>query len=106
MHGTIEELEKEYADLEDIWNSEKATLRGAQELKEELDAARVEFDNARRAGDLGRMSELQYGRIPELEKQLETASAGADVEGSRQLLRNNVTEEEIAEVVAKWTGCR
>ncbi len=85
-----------------MWNAEKATLKGAQHIKEELDAARSEFETARRAGDLARMSELQYGRIPELEKNLADAMA---VEGKEtRLLRNNVTEEEIAEVVSKWTG--
>jgi len=103
LNDAIAKLEKEYADLEEIWKAEKATLRGAQELKEDLDAARVEFENARRAGDLTRMSELQYGRIPELEKQL-AAAASDDQETTRHLLRSNVTEEEVAEVVSKWTG--
>ncbi len=103
LEETIAEVEKEYADLEEIWTAEKASLRGTQEIKEELDAARLEFETARRAGDLTRMSELQYGRIPELEKQL--ADAGSNGEAApRQLLRNNVTEEEIGEVVSKWTG--
>jgi ATP-dependent Clp protease ATP-binding subunit ClpB len=96
-------MEREYADLEEIWTAEKASLRGAQDLKEELDAARLEFESARRAGDLARMSELQYGRIPELEKQLEAAGTNGEA-APRQLLRNSVTEEEVAEVVAKWTG--
>ncbi|HEY5647509.1 MAG TPA: ATP-dependent chaperone ClpB, partial [Pseudomonadales bacterium] len=103
LQGSIANLEKEYADLEEIWKAEKASLRGAQDLKEELDAARVEFENARRAGDLTRMSELQYGRIPELEKQLAAASSDGQ-DAPRQLLRSNVTEEEVAEVVSKWTG--
>jgi ATP-dependent Clp protease ATP-binding subunit ClpB len=103
LEGSIDELEREYADLEEIWKAEKASLRGTQEIKEELDAARLEFEGARRAGDLTRMSELQYGRIPELEKQL--AQADHDGEAApRQLLRNRVTEEEIGEVVSKWTG--
>ncbi|MEQ8483555.1 MAG: ATP-dependent chaperone ClpB [Pseudomonadales bacterium] len=103
LEGSIDELEKEYADLEEIWKAEKASLRGTQEIKEELDSARLEFEGARRAGDLTRMSELQYGRIPELEKQL--AQADHDGEAApRQLLRNRVTEEEIGEVVSKWTG--
>jgi ATP-dependent Clp protease ATP-binding subunit ClpB len=103
LRESIAELEKEYAELDEIWTSEKASLRGAQDVKEELDRARLEFESARRAGDLTRMSELQYGRIPELEKQL--ASASADGAGQpRQLLRNSVTEEEIGEVVSKWTG--
>ena len=103
LNGSIESLEQEYADLEEIWKAEKATLRGAQELKEDLDVARSEFEAARRTGDLTRMSELQYGRIPELEKQLETASSNGE-EAPRQLLRNSVTEEEVGEVVSKWTG--
>ncbi|MCB1683372.1 MAG: AAA family ATPase, partial [Pseudomonadales bacterium] len=103
LHAAIAALEKEYADLDEIWQAEKATLRGSQELKEELDAARLEFETARRAGDLTRMSELQYGRIPELEKHLAAASA-ADSDTTRTLLRNSVTEEEIGEVVSKWTG--
>jgi ATP-dependent Clp protease ATP-binding subunit ClpB len=103
LQASIEELEREYADLEEIWTAEKATLRGAQDLKEELDAARLEFETARRAGDLARMSELQYGRIPELEKQLAAAGTNGEAE-PRQLLRNSVNEAEIAEVVSKWTG--
>jgi ATP-dependent Clp protease ATP-binding subunit ClpB len=103
LQGSIAELEREYADLEEIWKAEKASLRGAQDIKEELDRARLEFEGARRAGDLARMSELQYGRIPELEKQLADASAAGE-SVPRQLLRNSVTEEEIAEVVSKWTG--
>jgi ATP-dependent Clp protease ATP-binding subunit ClpB len=103
LEESIEELEKEYADLEEIWKAEKASLRGTQEIKEELDAARLEFEGARRAGDLTRMSELQYGRIPELEKQLAQAGGNGEA-GPRQLLRNRVTEEEIGEVVSKWTG--
>ena len=102
LEQSIAELEREYADLEEIWTTEKASLRGAQDLKEELDAARSEFETVRRAGDLTRMSELQYGKIPELEKQLEAASNGEAA--PRELLRNNVTEEEIGEVVSKWTG--
>ncbi len=103
LEESIEELEKEYADLDEIWTAEKASLRGHQEIKEELDAARLEFEGARRAGDLTRMSELQYGRIPELEKQLSEATSNGEA-GPRQLLRNSVTEEEIGEVVSKWTG--
>jgi len=102
LQSAIAELEREYADLEEIWKAEKASLRGAQDIKEELDAARLEFEAAKRAGDLGRMSEIQYGVIPELEKQAESA-VGAET-APRQLLRNSVTEEEIGEVVSKWTG--
>ena len=103
LEASIEEIEKEYADLEEIWKAEKASLRGTQEIKEELDSARLEFEGARRAGDLTRMSELQYGRIPELEKQLAAASSNGQ-STTRQLLRNSVSEEEIGEVVSKWTG--
>ena len=98
----IAELEREYADLEEIWNSEKAALQGSTQIKEELERARIDLEAAQRAGDLTRMSELQYGRIPELEKQLDMA---ANVEmQDMQLLRNKVGEEEIAEVVSRWTG--
>ena len=99
----IGELEREYSDLDEIWKSEKSALQGTQQIKEELDRARVELETARRAGDLARMSELQYGRIPDLEKSLEMA-AQAESGETHKLLRNKVTEEEIAEVISKWTG--
>jgi len=102
LEEEIDKLEREYSDLEEIWKAEKSALQGAQHIKEELDRARVELETARRAGDLQRMSELQYGRIPDLEKSLEMA-AQAELQET-QLLRNKVTEEEIAEVVSKWTG--
>jgi len=95
-------LEKEYGDLEEIWNAEKAALSGTQHIKEDLEVARQSLDSAKRAGDLTKMSELQYGAIPELEKQLEMASQAEMMD--MQLLRNKVTEEEIAEVISKWTG--
>jgi ATP-dependent Clp protease ATP-binding subunit ClpB len=95
-------LEKEFSDLEEIWKAEKAAMQGATHIKEELERARLEFETAHRANDLGRMSELQYGRIPELEKQLEGAMQAETSE--KTLLRNNVTEEEVAEIVSKWTG--
>ncbi len=98
----MEKLEREYKDLEEIWSAEKAALQGAQHIKEALERARIELETARRAGDLARMSELQYGRIPELEKKLDMA-AQAEMQETK-LLRNKVTEEEIAEVVSKWTG--
>jgi ATP-dependent Clp protease ATP-binding subunit ClpB len=102
LEEQIGRLEREFADLEEIWKAEKAALQGSQHIKEELDRARMELEAARRAGDLNRMSELQYGRIPALEKQLAEAS---EVEQRHMtLLRNKVTEEEIAEVVSKWTG--
>ncbi|MGQ3892273.1 ATP-dependent chaperone ClpB [Legionella sp. CNM-4043-24] len=102
LQHSIEELEKNYHDLEEIWKSEKASLQGATQIKESLEQAKAEFDTARRAGDLGRMSELQYGRIPELEKQL-LHVLEAESQDNR-LVRNKVTEEEIADVVSKWTG--
>ncbi|TCK02328.1 ATP-dependent chaperone ClpB [Marinobacterium mangrovicola] len=100
----IGELEKEYSDFEEIWKAEKATLQGAAQVKEQLDQARVEMEQARRAGDLGKMSELQYGKIPELEKQLEAADSAEHEQAETTLLRNKVTEEEVAEVVSRWTG--
>ena len=97
-------LEKEYADLDEIWRAEKATMAGATQIKEDLERARLEQEAAQRAGDLARVSELQYGRIPELEKQLESAHAAEAGEQGQQLVRNRVTDEEVAEVVSKWTG--
>ena len=102
LENEIRKLEREYADLEEIWKAEKAALQGTQHIKEALDRARLDLETARRAGDLARMSELQYGRIPELQKQLDMA-AQAEMQDTR-LLRNKVTDEEIAEVVSKWTG--
>lgn len=98
----IDGLEKEYAELEEIWLAEKAAVHGAQNVKEALEKVRLEMEAARRAGDFAKMSELQYARIPELEKQLEVANNTEHSEN--KLLRNTVTEEEIAEVVAHWTG--
>src|SRR5262249_45567119 len=102
LEGTIESLEREYADLDDRCKSAKGTLKGGQQIKADLDAARLECEAARRASDLAKMSELQYGRIPELERHL--ASAMAAEGKDTRLLRNKVTEDEIAEVVSKWTG--
>ncbi|MBA1329704.1 protein disaggregation chaperone, partial [Candidatus Endoriftia persephone str. Guaymas] len=102
LESEIERLEREFSDLEEIWKSEKAALQGTTHIKESLERARLEMDTARRAGDLARMSELQYGRIPELEKQLDMA-AQAEMQ-QMKLLRNKVTDEEIAGVVSKWTG--
>jgi len=102
LEEEIDKLEREFSDLEEVWKSEKAALQGATHIKEELERARQEMETARRAGDLQRMSELQYGRIPELEKQLEMASQAEAQE--MKLLRNKVSEEEIATVVSKWTG--
>ena len=94
--------EREYADLDEIWKAEKAAVHGAQHIKEALERARLEFETASRAGDLTRMSELQYGRIPELEKALQAAAGPEDHDV--RLLRNAVTQAEIAEVVSMWTG--
>jgi len=102
LQETLRGLEKEYADLEEIWKSEKASLQGTAHIREELDRVRLEMDAARRAGNLGRMAELQYGKIPELEKRLVQAQKAEDK--APQLVRNKVTDEEIAEVVSKWTG--
>ncbi|MDQ2640914.1 MAG: ATP-dependent chaperone ClpB [Pseudomonadota bacterium] len=102
LRETLGELQREYADLEEIWKAEKATLQGAAAVKEELEKARLDLDAARRANDLAKMAELQYGRIPELEKKLGEAQAAE--QKPTQLVRNSVTEEEIAEVVSKWTG--
>lgn len=100
----INKLEKEYADLEAIWKQEKASLAGAQQIKEQLDHARIDLEAARRAGDLAKMSELQYGKIPELEAKLKAAEATEEQGVQHQLLRNRVTDEEISEVVSRWTG--
>ncbi len=102
LEESLQGLEKEYSDLEEIWKAEKATAQGAAQIKEELERARLDFDAARRAGDLGRMSELQYGKIPELEKRLQSAQEAETQVPT--LVRNKVTEEEVAEVVSKWTG--
>jgi ATP-dependent Clp protease ATP-binding subunit ClpB len=98
----IARLSREYADLEEIWRAEKAAVGGAQSIKEELDRLNQEFETARRAGNLERAAEIQYGRIPELKRQLEAASAAE--QGPRKLLRSEVTEQEIAEVISRWTG--
>lgn len=98
----IDKFERELNDLEEIWRAEKAALHGSHEIKSRLEQARLELEEKRRKGDLARMSELQYGIIPQLEKQLDMASQAEMME--MKLLRNKVTEEEIAEVVSKWTG--
>jgi len=98
----IEKIEREYNDLDEVWRAEKASLQGSQEIKSQLEQARLELEEKRRKGDLARMSELQYGIIPQLEKQLDMAGQAEMME--MKLLRNKVTDEEIAEVVSKWTG--
>jgi len=102
LQETLSGLEKEYADLEEIWKAEKASLQGTSHIREQIDQLRLEIETARRAGNLQRVAELQYGRIPELEKQLSAALEAEKKE--THLVRNEVTEEEIAEVVSKWTG--
>ena len=101
LEAQLTAAEREYSDLEEIWKAEKATVSGSSQIKAELEKARLDFDSARRSGDLARMSELQYGVIPALEKQL---AGGHDTGIKLRLLRNKVTDEEIAEVVSKWTG--
>ena len=102
LESHIDTYEREFSDLEEVWKAEKAALQGVAHVKEELERARLEMETARRASDLQRMSELQYGRIPELEKQLANATRAETQEMT--LLRNKVTDEEIADVVSKWTG--
>ena len=103
LEEDIDKIEKEYADLEEIWKAEKAKLAGSADIKNKLEQAKLDMDAARRAGDLTRMSELQYGVIPQLEEQLKMASDSGDA-SDNQLLRNRVTDEEVAEVVSRWTG--
>lgn len=102
LEQDIAALEKEYADLDEIWKAEKASVEGATHLKTELEQARVDLEAAHREGDLEKMAQIQYSLIPQLEQRLATATSEQQVE--KQLLRNKVTEEEIAEVVSKWTG--
>ena len=102
LESDIAGLEKEYADLEEIWKAEKASLQGAASIKGSLEQARQDMEAARRSGDLARMSEIQYGVIPGLEQKLELATVAEAAE--KQLLRNKVTEEEIADVVSRSTG--
>ena len=106
LQAEIDRLEIESADLEEIWKSEKADVQGTSHIKEALDQARLEFETARRAGNLQRMAELQYGRIPELESQLAQADdAAAHTESKApKLLKTKVTEDEIADIVSRWTG--
>lgn len=101
LEAGIKKLEKQYSDLEEIWKAEKAVVLGTKQIKEDLDHARVELEAAKRQGDLTKMSKLQYGKIPELEKKLQTASKAQTQEP--KLLRNKVTNEEVAEIVSKWT---
>ena len=101
----IERLEKQYADLEEIWKSEKAQLQGSQHVKEELERLKLEMETAKRKGDWQKVSEIQYGKIPQLEAQLKSADAGTKQDRARpQLVRTQVGAEEIAEVVSRATG--
>lgn len=102
LQADISCLEKEYSDLDEVWKAEKASLQGTQKIKEQIEQARLDLESANRLGDLTRMSELQYGKIPELEKQLKNAENTKKTD--LKLMRNKVTDEEIAEVVSKWTG--
>jgi ATP-dependent Clp protease ATP-binding subunit ClpB len=102
LQEQIDRLEREFSDLEEIWKAEKAAVQGSHHIKEELERARKELETSQRAGDLARAGELQYGRIPELEKQLNMAAQAETQE--MKLLHNKVSDEEIAEVVSKWTG--
>ena len=102
LNEEITELEREYADLEEIWKSEKSEVQGSAQLQQKIEQARQEIELARRKGDLNRAAELQYGVIPELERSLAQVEEGSKVEN--QLLRTKVTDEEIADVVSKWTG--
>ncbi|MBX8528176.1 ATP-dependent chaperone ClpB [Pseudomonas cichorii] len=98
----IERMEREYADLEEVWASEKAEVTGSAQIQQKIEQSRQELEAARRRGDLNRMAELQYGIIPDLERSLQMVDQHGKPEN--QLLRSRVTEEEIAEVVSKWTG--
>jgi ATP-dependent Clp protease ATP-binding subunit ClpB len=102
LQERIAEMEREYSELEEIWKSEKAALQGNTAIKEKLEKAKLDMEAARRAGDLARMSELQYGDIPKLQKELDEADRAEANEA--RLVRDRVTDEEIAEVVSKWTG--
>lgn len=104
LEEEINKLSKEYADLEEIWKAEKGALHGTQQIKEALEKARQEMEKARREGNLARMSELQYGTIPELERRSSEAGTLDQNGKGKKLLRTSVTEEEVAEVVSRWTG--
>ena len=104
LQTEIDKLDREYADLEEIWKAEKAQVQGSQHIKEELEQLRLEMEDARRKGDWQKMSELQYGSIPKLEEQLKQAPAEGETKKSFKLLRTEVGAEEIAEVVSRATG--
>ena len=101
----IEQLSREYADLEDIWKAEKASVQGSQSIREEIDRLKVQMDELKRKGDWQQLAELQYGQLPQLEARLKAAEASSDQEQTRhRLLRTQVGTEEIAEVVSRMTG--
>ncbi|CAB0151806.1 Chaperone protein ClpB [Pseudidiomarina piscicola] len=102
LESELEDQQRKYAELEEVWLSEKTAVQGAQNIKAQLEQAKTDLDIARRASDLNRMSELQYGKIPELERQLETAIEAEDQ--TMTLLKNKVTDEQIADVLSRWTG--
>jgi len=102
LDDQIGTIEREFSDLEEIWRTEKAAVQGVAHLKSEIERVKSELEVAHRAGDLAKMSELQYGQLPELEKRL--AEASSEDQPAPQLLRSRVTEEEVAEVVSRWTG--
>ena len=104
IEDEIIKLEREYADLEEIWKAEKAGVQGSQQIKEEIERLRLQMEDARRKGDWQKMSELQYGRMPELEAKLKQADKGEQDTGKLKLLRTQVGAEEIAEVVSRATG--
>jgi ATP-dependent Clp protease ATP-binding subunit ClpB len=104
IDAEIKRLEKEYADLEEVWKAEKARVQGSAHIKEELEKAKLAMEEYRRKGDWQKMSELQYGKIPQLEKQLKEAETAAAGGSANKLLRTQVGVEEIAEVVSRATG--
>ncbi|UJF23893.1 ATP-dependent chaperone ClpB [Suttonella sp. R2A3] len=103
IEDDIAELEKEYADLEEIWQAEKANIQDGASITEEIDKLRTELEAAKRQGDFARMSEIQYGELPALEKRRAEAESAEDVP-ENQLVRSEVTDEEIAYIVSRWTG--
>ncbi len=104
LEDEIASADREYSDLEEIWKAEKASVEGAANKREELDQAKRELEAAQRAGDYERMAEIQYGKIPALERELAEAQAAESKPADFKLLRDNVTDEEIAEIVSRWTG--
>jgi ATP-dependent Clp protease ATP-binding subunit ClpB len=102
LEKDIAKLEREFSDLNEVWKAEKAAVQGTTKIKEQIEAARAEIETAQRHGDLAKVAEIQYGRIPQLEKQLHAAQE-TEAKGFK-LLQQRVTAEEIAEVVSRWTG--